>query len=620
MIQDADKIENILRRSPVLALDSETDGLDWRQNHSIGYVVTWGPGPEETTYLPFQHTGGKNLRWDPRKLFKKVLAPRSDVKLWFFNAAFDLKFFHQDSIDFEGRLEDGQINAFILNQYQPGGFSLDASCRYAGVAAKKGSDLYLHLSKLFGGEPTRQQMGNFHLLPGNDPLGVEYAAGDGTSTWQLLEYQQAGLDELGVRRIWDIECRLIRTLHRMTTRGVKIDLDRLEQIKVLTERHLKAAMEKLPKDFNVRAPSMMKKLFQDAGVTDWPMTEPTRNFPQGQPSFTKEWLQKSETGRAVVAAREYRHLKDSFLGPIVERHLFKGRVHCHFNQTLGEDRGTITGRLSASDPNLQQIPKRNKLIASVYRAMFIPDEGMIWGAPDYSQCEPRLLAHYGQVKVLLDGYLSTPAIDAHNAVALAAKIDRESGKRLNQALITGAGMAKVKAMLGRPVAEAEDIVRKYFQAMPEIKPFQKKAAAIWRVRPLRSLLGRQVFLDDVRFDYKALNRLLQVGNADVIKKAMVEVDEYYRSEGDVVHLLNNVHDALDHQFHEEHRAQYSQALEIMQDFGPGKSVELMVPLTVDADEGPNWAVATFGEKIVRESWAEMGESYDRPTIKKRKAK
>ena len=226
-------------------------------------------------------------------------------------------------------------------------------------------------------------------------------------------------------------------------------------------------------------------------------------------------------------------------------------------------------------------------------------------------CEPRLLAHFGQVKVLIDGYLADPPVDAHSAVATAANIDRQSGKTLNQALITGAGERKAASMLGRPIQEANAIVSAYFAKMPEIKPLQKKVENVWIQRGfIRSLLGRRCRLDDVRFAYKGLNRVLQVGNADVIKKAMCEVDEYLISEGDATHLLNSVHDALDFQYHPDLEHQYRRSLEIMQDFGPtGQSVFVSVPLIVDEKSGDSWAEATYGKEVVEEQFRKAGARY-----------
>lgn len=616
---DREKIARILAEAPRLSIDTEGEGLDWRIHKTCGYVVTWGERPDETTYLPFGHKGGGNLDWDPRPMFRSVLAPRRDVHLIFFNASFDLKFLTADGVDFDTRIEDAQINAYLLDEWQKGGFSLDATCRELGVQTKKGDALYAAMAEKFGGAADRKtQMENFHKMPGDDPMVVDYAAGDGTSTWQAWAKQQplldreAEFDHKNLRYIWDIETRLIPILHRMVMRGVRVNEAQLRRVNKMVDERLVRLEAKLPKDINVKSPKQMEAYFRSHGITDWPHT-PGRVGKDGirvpQPSFPETWLLRSEPGRRVVDVRKIRHLKNSFLTPMLERHLYKGRVHCTFNQTLGEDFGTVTSRLSCNNPNLQQVHKRNKMLGSVFRSIFEPDRGMEWGSRDYSQCEPRLLAHYGNVATLIQGYLADPPVDAHTSVAKSAHIDRESGKRLNQALLTGAGYGKLQEMLADiPGIDPVEVMTAYFNSMPEIKPFQKNASTMWRTRPLRSLLGRLIRLDDSRGDYKAVNRLLQTGNADIIKKAMVDCDDYLRSEGNTTHMLLNIHDALEFQYPKKDRKAYEHTQVLMtQDYGPepGRRTKLRVPMVVDSHEGPNWAVATYTKPVVDKMFEEF---------------
>jgi DNA polymerase-1 len=607
-VTDLHLIERRIAGSKALVIDTETNGLDWRRNQTVGYVLTFGPAPDESLYLPIRHEGGGNL--DPDKtlsMIRGALSIRHDLRIVGFNLGFDLKMMEGDRVRVPGPLEDASINAFLIDERQPK-FSLDSCCKFMGVQEKKGDAMYAHLAAKFGGKAEKSQMANFYKLAGDDPVAVDYATGDGTSTWQLWQKQQQSLDDQDLRRVWDVECRVIRVLHRMMVRGIRIDEERLQQVMRVIDRRLEAARAALPKDFNEKAPSQLKKLFTDSGHTDWPLT------PKGNPSFAEEWLETNPIGQKVVAVRKLSHLKEAFLVPMLERHLFKGRVHTNFNQTRGEQFGTITGRLSSNEPNLQQVPKRDELLGSVFRSIFIPDEGKVWSSRDYNQVEPRLLAHYGKVRILIDGYFADPPIDAHKAVALAAGIERQAGKTLNQALLTGAGRAKATLMLGMPPAEARKVVDAYFASMPEIQPFQRRASDVWIARGyLRSVLGRRARLEDVRHSYKAVNRILQLGNADIIKKAMADVDEYYASEGDRVHLLNNIHDDLCDQFHPDDRAVHDRATELMEDFGPGRSVPLDVPLRVDDGQGPDWAVATYGLDTVREAWQTMGDIWDRPT-------
>lgn len=610
-------IERRIAAAKVFVWDTETNGVDWRIHHTVGHVLTFSADPRDSFYLPTRHANGGNLDHDKViGCIKAGLKRNPQVAVRWFNAAFDLKMLANDGIDHSefGSLEDGQINQFLINEFL-GSFSLDRCCLEMGVQAKKGAALYDYLAAIFGGAANKDQMQNFHKLHGQDPMAIEYATGDGTSTWQLIDAQQQALDNDDLRQIWGIECRLIRVLHRMTLRGIRVDEEHLDRVIKLVSKKRAEAQAALPDWLNVRSSKDMQRYFSEAGITDWPTT------PKGNPSFPEEWLITNEPGRLIVTDRKLRTLEDTYLRPLRERHLWKGRVHTTFNQTRGEEFGTVTGRLSSNDPNLQAVHKRDKLLGSIYRYTFIPDEGYDMGTADYRQIEPCLLAHYGQVRVLLDGYLADPPIDAHTKVADVTGMDRESAKRLNQALITGAGQAKCVMMLrapsedypqGRTPHDALRIYEDYFRQMPEIKRLQRHAANVMISRGyVRSLLGRRARLDDVRFAYKAVNRLLQCGNADIIKMAMVEMDEYYRSEADVVQLLLTIHDDLVQQWEQTVRARkvYDEGLRIMQDFGPGKSVHVEVPIRVDAKVGRNWAEATYGEETVRKMWAKMGGVY-----------
>jgi DNA polymerase-1 len=185
-----------------------------------------------------------------------------------------------------------------------------------------------------------------------------------------------------------------------------------------------------------------------------------------------------------------------------------------------------------------------------------------------------------------------PPVDAHTSVATSAKIDRQSGKRLNQALLTGAGIKKATAMLGKPQKEAEEIVQKYFDTMPEIKHLQFSAAQ--RMKSLgyvKSILGRRARLEGPGYEYKAVNRLLQCSNADMIKQSMVLIDEYCRSEGGI-DMINNVHDSIDFQYEPGRKYVYEESLRIMCDF---PIIRQVVPVEVEEDSGENWSIASYGE-------------------------
>jgi DNA polymerase-1 len=175
------------------------------------------------------------------------------------------------------------------------------------------------------------------------------------------------------------------------------------------------------------------------------------------------------------------------------------------------------------------------------------------------------------------------------------KAARENGKRVNQTLITGGGKKVIVEKYGVDPAEVDQIWKDYFDAMPEVRTLQKRASKRWEENGfVFSLLGRRARLQDRRFSYAATNRLLQMGNADVIKVKLVELQDFYDSEGADIDILNNVHDAIDQQFDPGSRDVYERGLKLLTDFGPESALPLTIPMEIDTGEGKSWSEATWG--------------------------
>jgi len=582
-----------LSKADRVVIDVETNGLDWKHNHIVGYVFTFGPTPEESFYIPVRHATGPNF--EPTSVRNMIISHQTRPRHWIgHNLAFDLGFFHKEGIELVGTFEDTMINAALLDEFRRS-FSLESCAYEAGVQAKLADEIKQHIETTFGQSFGKNYMGQYWKLPADDKTAIDYATGDGTTTWQLAEMQAEWIDDQQLDVVHGVECKLIPVLNRMTMRGIRVDEERLHKLKAIMEKRIVNANHDLGRELNVNSGAQIRKYLEDHNVTDWPTT------PAGNPSFPEEFLLSNEPGRKIIKVRKAKRMLDAFIQPIIDRHLYKGRIHSTFNQLRGDEYGTVTGRLSSSNPNLQQVPKRDVGNGVLFRSIFVPDEGMVWGSADYSQCEPRLLAHYSKCKVLIDGYTQTPSIDAHTAVAQAANIDRQSGKRLNQALLTGAGNKKAAMMLGKPMDEAMKIVNDYFKAMPEIKALQRVAADAMKERGfVRSILGRRSRLEGDGFEYKAVNRLLQCSNADMIKLSMVKLDELHREVGGI-NMINNVHDSIDFQYREDRHDAYEQSLRIMCDFP-----QIKVPIEVDDDSGPDWAWASYGEKDWRKVMTEEG--------------
>lgn len=605
LVETMDDVALVLRRlkdpeTKRVVYDSETTGLEPRTDKIVGHVITFGPRPQDNYYVPVAHGDppSGNIA-NPVKFHKalhKIASTRRDLHWIGHNFMFDLRFLWMTGIEIIGTMEDTQVNEPLLDEFIRK-YSLGESCIRHGVKEKKGDELYRYLASRFGGEPTRDQMANFWRLEGNNPLGVDYALGDGISTWELREAQIKDLEGQSLGRVHHTEQRITRVLYRMMKRGVRVDWNELDRVEEEVEGMLAKAEEKLPEGFNPKAPSQVKALMEKHGHTNWPLTE------KGRPQFNEAWLKTNDIGKDILTVRRFKTLKTSFINPLRNDHRwFDDRIRCNYYQMASDDFGTVTGRFSCAAPNLQQVPKRNKELGLIFRRVFVPNPGSRWLSADMSQCEPRLLAHYSEAAVLMRGYLASPFVDCHASVTREANFEemlgvpfkeaREYGKRLNQSLITGAGKGKVIEMLGS--SRGASLYDKYFEIMPEIKELQKSSSRkMERQGYVTSFFGRRARMESRSKSYLAINRLLQVGNADLMKESMADMDEYFESEGDIVSILNTVHDAIDLDVPEGAEEIADHGLGFMCQYGPGRRYQLDVPMAIEYRYGANWSEATY---------------------------
>lgn len=399
--ENAERALRMVREAPEISYDTETSGLDWKIHAPIGFIVgapssTGVIRPSDVVYVPIRHGGGGNIMggrplvtptdsYEPH-LWEMELARAFDDRnrlglgrVVGHHTKFDCHFSANVGVMLGRKMACTQNQEAMLNEYAKS-FSLESCAERHGVTAKKGDELYRHMSQMFGGPAERSSMQHFWRTAGNDPLVVDYATGDGVSTYELYLSQQKKIIEEEMEYVANLENDLIWTVFRMERRGVRVDPDRIDSLRTATEQQISKLLEDFPIGFNTRSPLDVKNAMIGAGLTDWPTTE------KGNPSFTEKWLKKSEIGRKVIEIRQYSNLINSFVNPLAERHMFKGRVHATLNQLKSDDKGTISGRFSCSDPNLQQIPKRIKTVAKPFRRLFVADEGYVFWERDFSQC------------------------------------------------------------------------------------------------------------------------------------------------------------------------------------------------------------------------------------------
>jgi DNA polymerase I-like protein with 3'-5' exonuclease and polymerase domains len=388
--------------------------------------------------------------------------------------------------------------------------------------------------------------------------------------------------------------------------GVRVDVEQAQKLKEELHTEEKECLQIVKKetgvDTQIWAARSIAQVFQKLNLP-YDSTEKTNS-----PSFTKNFLQNHPHPlvKRIARAREINKAHTTFIDTIL-KHSYKGRIHAEINQLRGDNGGTVTGRFSYSNPNLQQIPARNKELGPRIRSLFIPEEGHTWGCFDYSQQEPRLVVHYATLQNLygvdevLESYKGGNA-DFHTIVADMAEIPRSQAKTINLGLFYGMGKNKLQAELGISKEKSEDLFRQYHNKVPFVKQLMdnvmQRAQSSGKIRTLLGRLCRFHLWEPNQFGihkalphdtalmehgpgikraytYKALNRLIQGSAADMTKKAMIDLHK----EGIIPHI--QVHDELDISVNNN----ADRIKEIMED-----AVSLEVPNKVDYESGPNWGI------------------------------
>jgi DNA polymerase I-like protein with 3'-5' exonuclease and polymerase domains len=395
----------------------------------------------------------------------------------------------------------------------------------------------------------------------------------------------------------------------MRSNGVRVDLDKADQNKKLirkqTSKLRKYIEGEAGMEVDIWASASIQKMFDKLGM-EYLTTE------KGAPSFTKSFLNDhpSKVCQALVKLREFDKADSTFIDSIL-RHEHNGRIHTELHSTRRDEGGTVTGRFSSSNPNLQQIPARDPDIKKMIRGLFVPNEGCQWGSFDYSSQEPRLLVHFAAsmpdymrhhvVNDIVEEF-NTGDVDLHQMVADLAGITRKQAKTVNLGIMYGMGVAKLADQLGIPADDAKSLIRQHRDKVPFVKQLAdvatKQASENGQIRtllgrkcrfplwePVTFGVGKPLPHDEAQkqygkqikraFTYKALNRLIQGSAADQTKQAMLDC----YNEG--LTPMLTVHDELC--FNIESQEQADRIKEIME-----TGVPLKVPSKIDVDIKPDW--------------------------------
>ena len=578
--------------------DLKTLGPGWPSGN--GYVAGVALAVEGWKgYFPMRHeNGGGNFDENiVKRQLKKILELPCD-KI-FHNASYDVGWLRRWGLEVKGRIIDTMIAAPLIDENR---FRYSLNDLGKDYLNDKKSETLLYEAAGAWNVDAKSEM---YKLPAM--YVGPYAEQDADLTLRLWQFFKTELIKQELSSIFDLETRLFPCLLDMTWHGVRVDLEKADNIKKNMQAEEEKLLHQIKKDTGIDveiwAAVSVAKAF-DKKKIKYERTEKNK-----QPKFDKNFLttHKHPLAKMIVKAREINKARTTFIDTIL-RHSVHSRIHANINQMRGDTGGTVTGRFSYSNPNLQQIPARNKEIGPLIRSIFVPDEGCTWGSFDYSQQEPRVLVHFASLTSgglkgadeVIESY-KTEDPDFHQAVADMAGIDRRTAKTINLGMMYGMGKGKLASSLGLDKHETEDLFQKFHTNVPFVKQLMEQATRkADHVGFLRTLLGRKCRFDlweprafgihralplweaekeygrDLKraWTYKALNRLIQGSSADMTKKAMVDLYE----EGILSHI--QVQDELNCSIESEEQA--AKIKEIME-----QTVELKVPLKVDMELGPS---------------------------------
>jgi len=571
-------------------------------------------------YYPIAHEGGGNMdRQQVLGWLSDILKTSAD-KI-FHNAMYDVCWIKQLGLEIKGRVIDTMIVAALLNEnrtFEKKGYDLNSVAKeYTGMGKNESA------LRLAATEWDIDPKAELYKLPAMF-VGA-YAEKDAEITLALWQELKKGIEQEGLQKIFKLESDLFPCLVEMKWRGVCVDIDQADQM----EKHLKKRenilMKQIEDETNIRpdlwAARSVAKVF-DVLRLKYPTTEKT-----GAPSFTRDRLKDHHhpVVNMISQARSVNKTRTTFIETI-KKHVYKGKIHADINQLRSDTGGTITGRFSYSNPNLQQIPNYSDAGLGI-RSIFSPNsEDERWCSFDYSQQEPRLVVHYAALLEIpgsynfVEGYKHGVAnkktgkkepADFHDMVSELTNIPRSQAKTINLALFYGMGKGRLANSLKVDGETTTKILADYHKAVPFVKQLSRKVSQqaqdvgyiktiegrhsrfpTWEKKefqPDKSKVAAPVSEDEAiklygrgnirrAFTYKALNKLIQGSAADMTKKAMVDLFK-----NGIVPLIQ-IHDELNISIPKDgEEKRKKDIIDIMEG-----TVKLNVPNLVDCECGESW--------------------------------
>lgn len=581
------KLCDFFLTNKILSLDTETTSSNAMKAELVG--LSFAVEPKKAFYVPIPSN-----REEARKIvniFKPIYENEEIVKIGQ-NIKYDIEVLHHYGIELKGQIFDTMIAHYLL---QP-----ELRHNMDDMAETYLHYKTIHIDELIGPKGKKQK----NMCDLSPTYVYEYACEDADITLQLKNKLEPLLKEFNVEQLfYDIEMPLVRVLAEMELNGVCIDTKSLQETSnILTNKMLVIEQEIhhiAGEDFNVSSPKQVGDiLFEKMKIAEKPKKTKTGQFVTSEEELQK-YANKSKIVAKILEYRGLRKLLSTYidaLPKLINPHT--GHIHTSFNQTV-----TATGRLSSSDPNLQNIPVRGEEGKEI-RKCFIPEEGCLFFSADYSQIELRVMAHLSGDKHMIEAFQKGHDIHAATAAKIynkemseVTRDERTKAKRANFGIIYGITVFGLSERLGIDRQEAKQLIEGYFTTFPQVKQYMEQAKQTVREKGYaETFFHRRRYLPDINShnstvrgfaERNAINAPIQGSAADIIKVAMVHIYERFKKEHIKSKMILQVHDELNFSVFPEEKEQVERiVLEEMQHAYP-----LRVPLVADAGWGTNWLEA-----------------------------
>lgn len=585
--EEMDRLCDFFMTKEFVSIDTETTSTDAIRAELVG--LSFSVEENKAFYVPLPANREEALKYV--RIFKPLYENDNILKIGQ-NIKYDYEVLNNYGVTLQGKMFDTMIAHYLI---QP---ELHHNMDY--MAETLLGYRTIHIEELIGPKGKRQK--NMRDLSPTDIC--EYAAEDADITLRLKHLLEPRLKELGLEELfWNIEMPLVRVLADMELNGVCLDTEALQETSRIFTDRMKQYEQEIYKEagetFNIGSPKQVGDiLFGKLQIMDKPKKTKT-----GQYVTSEEVLQSLEAKHPVVRnILNYRGMKkllstyiDALPKLINPR---TGHIHTSFNQAQ-----TATGRLSSSDPNLQNIPVRTDDGKEI-RKCFIPEDGCLFFSADYSQIELRIMAHLSGDENMMEAFReghdihrATAAKIWHEDIDKVTDAQRKKAKQANFGIIYGITTYGLAQRMGIPNSEARELIQDYFHTFPKVKAYMEQAKETARAKGYaETLFHRRRYLPDINSrnatvrgfaERNAINAPIQGTEADIIKVAMVRIWKRFKEEGIRSKMILQVHDELNFSVYPEERKQVERiVIEEMQN-----ACQLNVPLTADAGWGSNWLEA-----------------------------